>query len=127
MGPNVAELCAFSPVTHGLDEQPQRGRRMPVCRIVKTQTGKRLAPLRQQADEPTCFEILADQILKYPSDPDARKGCFDHQVLITQRERAVDVETGAFTAECQIPAVQRAALETEPDTLMMLEILGRFW
>ena len=73
-----------------MDQRRKRRRLLPSARVVEEESGERLAPVLQHADERAAREMLSNLILPHESEADAIKRGADHDLHVVNDQRPVN-------------------------------------
>ena len=77
-------------LTKSVNQSRQGGGLLSPARVIKEESGERLAPIVQHADERATREMLTDLVLSHESEANAVKGGTDHNLHVIHDERTVD-------------------------------------
>ena len=98
---------------------------MPAARVIQEEAGIGRTPIGQHTHQLAFRDQFLDLCFEHIGKAGAVERGVDHQILIVQSERPLDVDIDLDAAALEFPAIERAAGETIADAWHAFQIMGR--
>src|SRR5882672_7077470 len=106
-----------------IDERAQRGRQLSPARIVQEKAGIGRTPIGKHTHQLSLRNQFLDLRLEHEGKTGAIQRRIDHQVLVVQRQRPLDVDIDLDAATLELPAIDGTTGEAVTDARQALQVM----
>lgn len=122
----IPSSSAIAATTRECYQSRRCGRLLPAAGVIEEESGERLAPILQHADEFPGFELRFYSLIRHEGQADAVKRSANQGLHVVNNERSVHRHGQGLPALVELPAVQAGRPMPEVDAPMLEQVVRVF-